>query len=59
MLTAALQKTGVTNINILKAADDKQELKKILEKALHQSDMVLLTGGVSVGDYDFVVQISE
>ena len=59
MLIAALQKAGVININILKAADDKQELKRILENALQQSDMVLFTGGVSVGDYDFVLQISK
>jgi molybdopterin molybdotransferase len=30
-----------------------------LEKALAQSDVVLLTGGVSVGDYDFVLKAAN
>ena len=29
---------------------------QVLETALSTSDVVLLTGGVSVGDYDFVLQ---
>ena len=55
MLMAALQKAGVKDIGILKAADDRQALSDALAKALRQSDVVLLTGGVSVGDYDYVV----
>ncbi len=55
MLTAALQKAGIKSVSILKAADDRDALSAALGKALQQSDMVLLTGGVSVGDYDFVV----
>ncbi|HZI68863.1 MAG TPA: molybdopterin-binding protein, partial [Hanamia sp.] len=30
-----------------------------LKTALDESDLVLLTGGVSVGDYDFVVEAAE
>jgi molybdopterin molybdotransferase len=56
MLTVALQHAGVRNIQVLRAADDLRIVEEVLEKALRSSDLVLLTGGVSVGDYDFVVQ---
>lgn len=59
MLTAALQKVGVKSIISIKVKDDKEALKHSLAKALQQSDIVLLTGGVSVGDYDFVVEVAR
>lgn len=58
-LRAALQKTGVKEIRIFRAADDPETLRQILEQALEISDMVLLNGGVSVGDYDFVTQAAR
>jgi molybdopterin molybdotransferase len=56
MLKLALKKTGIKNIQLLRATDDVQSVQSALEKALQQSDMVLVTGGVSVGDYDFVIE---
>ncbi len=55
-LTTALQQAGIKNIKVFYAEDDLMALKNTLEKALENSDLVLLTGGVSVGDYDFVVR---
>ena len=55
-LRAALYQAGVTEVKIMQAPDDRQVLKALLDQALVQSDAVLLTGGVSVGDYDFVVE---
>jgi molybdenum cofactor synthesis domain-containing protein len=55
-LCAALQKSGIETIKVFHAADDPAALEKILGQALLASDLVLLVGGVSVGDYDFVVQ---
>lgn len=55
-LSAALQQLGVTNVKIYRADDNLQILTAILQDALLQSDVVLLTGGISVGDYDFVLQ---
>lgn len=55
-LAAALQQLHATNVVILRADDDLAELTNTLKNALQQSDMVLLTGGVSAGDYDFVIQ---
>lgn len=58
-LTAALQKFQIHHVQVLQAADDLQILTNQLQLALASSDMVLLTGGVSVGDYDFVVEASR
>ncbi|TDO19565.1 molybdopterin molybdotransferase MoeA [Pedobacter duraquae] len=59
MLTVALQKAGIKEINVVKVADDLVELSGVLQTALETSDVVLLTGGVSVGDYDFVVEATQ
>lgn len=55
-LRAALKKAGVVEANVYHAEDDPKKLETVLAEALQESDMVLLVGGVSVGDYDFVVQ---
>lgn len=55
-LKAALQQSGIHTIYAFKAEDTLEILTDKLNSALHQSDAVLLTGGASVGDYDFVLQ---
>tara|TARA_R110002049_G_scaffold50370_2_gene142988 strand:+ start:54226 stop:55428 length:1203 start_codon:yes stop_codon:yes gene_type:complete len=37
--------------------DDRQRLAEMLRKHLEQSDAIILTGGVSMGDYDYVPDI--
>ncbi|MEO7801133.1 MAG: gephyrin-like molybdotransferase Glp [Ginsengibacter sp.] len=56
MLQTALGQLLFNDVEILHAADDLNSLTSILSDALHKTDMVLLCGGVSVGDYDFVVE---
>lgn len=56
---AALQQLLITEIEILWVDDEINLLQKTLEKALQTSDIVLLTGGISVGDYDFVLRAAE
>ena len=41
------------------AKDNAGDLRNTIEKALKTCDMVLLTGGVSMGDFDFVPQIMQ
>ena len=53
-LRAALQLLQIDDVPVFEAKDDPQTLKDILQNALDNSDVVLLTGGVSVGNYDFV-----
>ncbi|RZJ69088.1 MAG: molybdopterin molybdenumtransferase MoeA, partial [Flavobacterium sp.] len=54
-LSAALKNTGIREIKIYRAEDDPEKLAGVLDKAMQENDVVLLNGGVSVGDYDFVV----
>ena len=55
-LSAALKYEGIEQIAVYEADDDLKILKKVLQTAIESSDVVLLTGGVSVGDYDFVIE---
>ena len=59
MLQTALAQLGIINSTIMYAKDDPAELESTLENALTHADLVLLTGGVSVGKYDFVVKAAE
>lgn len=58
-LTAAFKSMHLPVHQIYKAEDDAEVLTAILQQALDKSDLVLLTGGVSVGDYDFVIQAAN
>lgn len=53
-IRAALESLGITDVTVYKVKDDQQEVTKTVEKALKNADFLLLTGGISVGDYDFV-----
>lgn len=54
MLTAALNELGYKGIKTYRIEDDFEKTKLIIDKALNNSDMLLVSGGISVGDYDFV-----
>lgn len=58
-LTAALKQLHIHDINIYKSEDNPGTLTRTLKDALDKSDIVLMTGGVSVGDYDFTIKVSE
>ena len=58
-LKAALNQAGISKVNILSSEDTLETLTSVLNEALQQNDLVLLTGGVSVGDYDFVIRAAE
>jgi len=53
-LRAALELLQIDDVPVFKAKDDPHTVKHTLTSALDDSDVVLLTGGVSVGNYDFV-----
>ena len=55
-LLSVLKQLQIDNVQVLYAADKPEEVISTLQKALDQSEVVLLTGGISVGDYDFVLQ---
>lgn len=54
MLRAALEREGITDITILHAEDNLQATKEALDILYRNNDVVLASGGISVGDYDFV-----
>ncbi len=53
-LSAALKQAGVEQVHVLYTKDNLAETTACVQSALDLADMVLITGGVSVGDYDFV-----
>lgn len=53
-LQAALQSIGVKVHNITSIRDSRSKTPMVLRKAIKESDLVLITGGISVGKYDFV-----
>jgi molybdopterin molybdotransferase len=55
ILTTALRQVGIREVTILHSEDNPDILAAVLEQALLDNDVVLLNGGVSVGDYDYVV----
>ncbi len=54
MLFSALQSLGFYKISICKVKDDYESTIASLDKAISENDLVLVSGGISVGDYDFV-----
>ena len=50
---------GATPIFLGIVPDQPDKLKQAMAKAIAEADIVLSTGGVSVGDYDYVDQILE
>ena len=52
MLGAALHQAGFRPVYLGKAKDDVSEIQALIEKGLADCDAVVLTGGVSAGDFD-------
>lgn len=58
-LTALVTQTGAEPWQMGIVPDQPKALKKAITQAIASSDIVLSSGGVSVGDYDYVEQILE
>jgi len=56
-LAALVAQTGAEPLQMDIVPDQKQALKSAIATAVQTSDVVLSSGGVSVGDYDYVEQI--
>ena len=54
MLQTILKKNGVNHVSVAKAVDTLEAVTSTIKNALQNSDIVLVSGGISVGDYDFV-----
>lgn len=58
-LAALVRQTGAVAMPVGIVADDRAAVKGAIAAALAQADMVISSGGVSVGDYDFVDSVLE
>ncbi len=56
-LSALFKSAGAEAIQLGTAPDNKDEIMQTFENALESADIIVSTGGVSVGDYDFVKDI--
>lgn len=54
-----LKSLDVQVVQEVRATDVKSQVIETLREALEHSDLVLITGGISVGDYDFVREAIE
>ena len=58
-LLAQVSKTGALGKYYGIAADIEDQTLSIVEKAISENDLVIITGGVSMGDFDFVPSVLE
>ena len=58
-LRAALKQTGIEEIRLLQSTDHIDELSIKLAQLIDETDLILVVGGVSVGDYDFTLKAFE
>ncbi|MCP4969588.1 MAG: molybdopterin molybdotransferase MoeA [Arcobacter sp.] len=56
-IEALAKKAGANTLQMGIVKDDIASITNLLETALDKSDIVVTTGGVSVGDYDFVQDV--
>jgi len=54
MLKSGLQNFGFSRVSVSKVKDDYQSTLNSLRKIISENDLILISGGISVGDYDFV-----
>ena len=56
MLATALKEAYFENVALYEVNDDFENTKNKLAEALSENEVVLVSGGISVGDYDFVAR---
>ncbi len=53
-LKALLKVSGINHVHVFHAVDTLESVVECVQKASEFADVVVLTGGISVGDFDFV-----
>ncbi len=59
MLKKVLNQAGISELRLLKVEDNYPATLNTIHEALTESELVLISGGISVGDYDFVGDVLE
>ena len=52
-LNAALKSINIKPVNSIAVSDNETKILNSLKRSIQSADIVLITGGISVGDYDF------
>ena len=58
-IRAALQEAGVEITSVRRTPDDLENLLEAVKESLTLADVLIVSGGVSVGDFDFVKAVFE
>lgn len=58
-LISALSELHLTSSFIDRSADEPDSLRRVLSEGLSRTDFLIVTGGVSVGDFDFVKDVAH
>lgn len=58
-LNAQVIRAGGKPVDYGIAPDNEKKTREIIEKAIGESDIVIITGGVSMGDFDFVPAVLD
>lgn len=59
ILSAAFKESGISPISVTHVSDNPDQILEEIEKGLEICDLLIITGGVSVGDYDYVIPMLE
>jgi len=59
MLQMALHRLGIETIQLIKVSDTLKATIQAVKSTLDKSDVLLVSGGISVGDFDFVQEAFE
>jgi len=54
MMGVALEQQGYTKVTVHKVNDHYDNTVNTLKEVIHKNDVILVSGGISVGDYDYV-----
>ena len=57
MLCALAKESGLNPKIYGKVEDDKDKIKSVVKKAITENDVVITTGGTSVGDRDYIIEV--
>jgi molybdopterin molybdotransferase len=55
-ISAALQQMGLKLLSITQVKDDYKKIENTILNKLNDSEILLITGGISVGDYDYIAK---
>ncbi len=56
-LVAALATMGILEVTVSQVKDNREATEQVLQKALEDADVVITSGGVSVGEFDLVKDV--